>query len=169
MHRHQGEAQRPHHHVTLGQLRAGDSWTFSSGLDFTWEKLSITSTAMCEQKDWKLTRVLKMPCAELFHTHPWVRHLSQELTPKVPLFLAVGHFKDTLEASRTPLRPVEPNQAGIAWIPLAGKGSLKSGLQTERWAEGTLTHRTQKDHMAPSLSQQDVSQITAGSATQIAE
>lgn len=53
---------------------------------------------MCEQKDWKLTRVLKMPCAELFHTHPWVRHLSQELTPKVPLSVAVGHLKDTPEA-----------------------------------------------------------------------
>ena len=44
-----------------------------------------------------MTRVLKVPHTELFHTHHWVRHLSQELTPKVPLFLAVGHLKDTLE------------------------------------------------------------------------
>lgn len=38
-----------------------------------------------------------MPQAGLFHTHHWVRHLSQELDPEVPLFLPVRHLEDIVE------------------------------------------------------------------------
>ena len=50
---------------------------------------------------------------------------------------------------RTPLRPVEPSQNGIACTHLAGEGSLRGGVQKERWAEGSLTQCTQEeDHTA---------------------
>lgn len=51
---------------------------------------------------------------------------------------------------RTPrmsLKPVEPSQTGIAWIPLAGGagGGLRGGVQKGRWAEGILNHWIQED------------------------